>query len=235
MLPLGDGVADRHVMVDEDLLARICDYASVSVKDTVLEIGAGTGNLTEALLGRGCKVIAVEKDDRFYDYLAKAFPRQEKLTLISGDATKMKLPSFTKVVSNLPYSISKKITLHLLNQDFKFAVLVYQREFAEKLTAKPGTQNYKFISALAQSAADLEILEEVPSSAFQPQPNVWSAVVKLTPKKKLGEDYISFLRDLFNHKNKKIRNILSKAPDEFADARPCELSPGELYRLHSLI
>lgn len=235
MLPLGDGVGDRHVMVDEELLARICDYASVSEKDTILEIGAGTGNLTEALLGRGCKVIAVEKDERFYDYLAKAFSKEKKLTLLAGDATKMKLPSFTKVVSNLPYSISRKITERLLSEDFTVAVLVYQREFAEKLTAKPGTENYKFISVLAQSAAELEILEELHSSAFQPQPSVWSAVVKLTPKKKLGEDYISFLRDLFTHKNKKIRNILSKAPDEFADARPCGLSPAGLYRLHSLI
>ena len=64
MLPLGDGLWDRYVMVDEKLIERLCDYAEVSDRDVVLEVGAGTGNLTEALLDRGCSVIGVEREDR---------------------------------------------------------------------------------------------------------------------------------------------------------------------------
>ncbi|MFH1788052.1 MAG: 16S rRNA (adenine(1518)-N(6)/adenine(1519)-N(6))-dimethyltransferase RsmA [Candidatus Altiarchaeota archaeon] len=235
MLPLGDGLGDRHVMVDEELLRRLCDYAQVSGEDTVLEIGAGTGNLTEALLERGCRVVAVEKDARFYDYLAQAFKGEGKLTLLGGDAVKIRLPAFNKVVSNMPYSISRKITERLLGEDFTVAVLVYQREFAQKLAARPGAVNYRFISVLAQSACKIEVLEDIPPEAFRPKPKVRSCAVKLSPGKKLGEDYVVFLKNLFNHKNKKIRNILDEAPAEYAEKKPVEMSSAEFSRLHSLI
>jgi 16S rRNA (adenine1518-N6/adenine1519-N6)-dimethyltransferase len=235
MLPLGDGFGDRHVMVDEDLIGRLCDYAGVSEKDTVLEVGAGTGNLTEALLERGATVVAVEKDARFYEYLVRAFPKEKRLKLICGDATKIRFPRFNKVVSNLPYSISKKMTLRLLDEGFEGAVLVYQREFAQKLTAKPLNETYRFITVLVQSTCRIEVLEEVSPKAFQPQPNVWSAVVRITPQRKLDKEYSTFVQNLFNHKNKKIRNIMEEAPAEYADRKPVELSPDELAGLYSLI
>lgn len=233
MLPLGDGLGDRHIMVDERLLERICDAGKLTSEDTVLEVGAGTGELTERILDKGCRVVAFEKDRRFYSYLETSFKGRGKLTLIGGDALKCELPKFNKVVSNLPYSISKKITIRLLKAGFDLAVLVYQREFAEKLVAKPESDNYRFISALAQSFCDVEISELVRPESFRPQPNVLSAVVVFTPTCEFDEEYVSYLQDLFNHKNKLIRNIVNGYDGEFAGSRPVDLSPNDFKKLYS--
>ncbi len=232
MPPLGDGFGDRHVMVDEALIGRLCEYAGVSDGDRVLEIGAGTGNLTEALLERGATVAAVEKNRRFYEYLLKAFPKEKRLKLVCGDATRMALPSHNKVVSNLPYSISKKITERLIDEGFEKAVLVYQREFARKLVAAPLNTEYRYISVLAQSTCTVEILEDVAPTAFQPQPNVWSSVVRLTPKAASDKGFLAFVKELFNLKNKKLRNIRMDVPKEHADKRPIELSPEQLREVY---
>jgi len=128
-------------MIDEEIIDKICAHAKIRSKDRVLEIGAGTGNLTGKLLETGATVYAVESDPFMYSQLEARFPDSENLHIFHSSALKIEFPSFDKAVSNLPYSISRKITERILMHKFKFGILVYQREFAQKLLAKPEQKN----------------------------------------------------------------------------------------------
>ena len=198
---------DQHFVVDNRLIRRICNYADIDDKDIVLEIGAGTGNLTAELIKRAKFVHAIEKDKKLAETLYDRFRTCRNIEILQDDALKIEFPKFGKIVSNLPYSISRRITVKFIKYEFDRAILLYQKEFVDKLLAKSGTDNYRFISALVQSVADIELLEKVPPTVFQPRPRVWSALIKLVPKKIPDEKYIRFLRTIFNHKNKRISKI----------------------------
>lgn len=219
-------------MVDLELLKRIVGYAGLKESDIVLEIGAGTGNLTEWLVKKSKKIYALEKDPDMCDILRAKFDK--KVAVLEGDVIKLKFPKFDKCVSNVPYSISRKITVKLLKHKFKLGVLVYQKEFAKKLIAEPGTHEYKYVSALVQSVADIETLEDVHPNSFEPVPNVRSSVVRIKPKKIAKPEYIEFIRDLFNYRNKKLKNLVDN-PGDFGSNRPYELTPDELQGLYGLI
>ena len=223
----------HHLMIDEEVIDKICAHAKIRKSDRVLEIGAGTGNLTEKLLKKGATVYAIESDPEMYSQLDAKFSDNENLHTFHSSALKVEFPDFDKVVSNLPYSISRKITERILMQEFKLGILVYQREFAEKLLAKPEQKNYRFISVLAQCCADIEILDSIHPRAFDPAPNVWSSIVGITPRAAATKEFIDFLHSLFNHKNKKVGKLLSGVPGEFKEKRPHNLNPVELLQLYN--
>jgi len=183
----------------------------------VLEIGPGEGALTELLLKR-CSVTAIEKDPAFASLLNKKFP---ELKLINADAIKVAWPPFDKCVSNLPYLISKKFLLKLLRHDFKLAVIVLQREFAEKLAAKTGDRAYGVVSVCAQACCGVELLDRIPRNAFRPQPRVESQIVRLRKKAALDEGFIEFVTKTLQNRNKKM-----------GDKRVRDLSPVELLRIY---
>lgn len=219
-----------NLMIDPWFIDKIITYAEIKPSETVLEIGAGTGNLTEALARKACRVYAIERNMEFCSLLKKKFAGRN-VEIVCGDVLKTRFPKYDKIVSNLPYSISKKITERLLAEGLKYAVLVYQKEFAEKLVAKPGSDNYRFISALAQSCAEIDILDMIPPCAFSPQPKVDSVIVRMRQVMVPEDDYVVFLRNLFNHKNKMLRNLIDvKEMDE--ENRPCDLPPKELRRIY---
>lgn len=216
------------------MLKKICGYAGIKESEIVLEIGAGTGNLTEYLVDKSKFVYAVEKNRGFYSTLKKRFAGLGNIEIINADALKIDLPEFDKVVSNLPYDISRRVTERLLKEKFRLGVLVYQKEFTEKLTAKPKTKSYRFISALTQSCADVEVLDEIPPKAFNPKPRVYSRVVRIKPRIQAEEGYINFLHHLFNQRNKKIKNLIKvKGLEDLQEKRVFELNPTELSKLHS--
>lgn len=224
---------DQHFLVDEKILEKICNYAELKKDERVLEIGAGTGNLTEKILQRRVFVFAIEKDPLLVDKIKTRFSNERNLMLIKGDALKLNFPEFDKVVSSLPFSISRKITEKVLMHKFKLAILVYQEEFAKKLIAKKNSKNYRFISALAQSCAEIEILSKIPNEAFMPIPKVSCVIVKLKQNNVAERNYIDFLHLLFNHRNKKIGQTLkTKLPENFSGKRVFELSPSELIQIY---
>jgi len=218
-------------MVDEELMERICGYASLKSSDCVLEIGAGTGNLTSHLAKHAGRVYAVERDARSCGLLEKRLSGAGKVEIVCADALKTPFQSFDKIVSNLPYEISRKVTERILSEKFGVAVLVFQKEYAEKLTAKPGSDNYRFISALAQFSAGIEVLEIVSPKAFRPEPKVYSAVVRLKQKRIPERGYIDFLHKVFNHRNKKLKKLFP-AMESLRDIRGFELSPEELRKVY---
>ncbi len=215
--------SDRYFMVDERLLGEIVGFAGLCPQDVVLEVGAGSGNLTEYIAEK-CKVIALEKEHDLVGRLRKRFDSNTNVDVIECDALKYVFPPHNKIVSNIPYSISRKLVERFITGGFELAVLVVQREFAEKLCANPGHPNYRMLSALTQSTCSAEILCDIPPEAFEPRPDVTSSVIRLRQSWRPPSAYIPFLNSLFSQKNKKIRNIL-KDPGQFSQLKPLDLPP----------
>ncbi|MFB6119689.1 MAG: 16S ribosomal RNA methyltransferase A [Halobacteriaceae archaeon] len=240
---------DQHFLVDDRVLDRIPTYADVEGQH-VLEIGAGTGALTDRLLADAGHVTAVERDPDFAAFLREEFADERTagaLTVIEGDALDVALPDFDVSVSNLPYSISSEITFRLLPRG-KPLCLMYQREFAERMAADPDTSEYGRLSVAAQHYASVEVVETVPRAAFDPQPRVDSAVVSLTPRtpdyEVDDEDFfLDFVKALFTQRRKTLRNAVRntahisglEAPEAVVEAldeetlsrRPGSLAPAE--------
>lgn len=250
-------------VVDEELLGRMVSYANLSEEDVVLEVGPGIGNLTGLLLKNAGRVIAIERDERLIRVLRERFGDEAKLEIIGGDALKVRTPRFDKIVSNLPYAISSKITFKILNHRFELGVLMYQKEFARRMIAPPGSSDYSRLSVQVFYRARAEILEEVPPSSFLPPPEVDSAVMKIYPREppfdvKDEALFSRTIRAAFQHRRKKVRNALyhsfevifpesktlkserkllidKELPDDLANSRVAELSPEEFGRLADIL
>lgn len=218
---------NKFFMINKGIIREICEYASLNDNDVVLEIGAGNGNLTEEILKTAKNVIAIEMDKNLVKILQNRFYKNinNQLKIIEGDALKVDFSnlSFNKIISNLPYSISRKIILKILTKKFDLAILTVQKEFAEKLIANKG-KNYRAISVLVQSSCDVKILKFVSKEAFYPIPNVDSAIIRLTQKFPLSCSYINFVKNLFSKRNKII----------YKQKRVFELSPDEIFNLWNL-
>lgn len=229
-------------LVDKNIIRIIGDYAEIEEGETVLEIGAGPGNLTKELLSRGANVIAVEKSKEYYDLLSVTL-RDEiengKLNLIHADALDIEFPYFDKIVSNIPYGISSPLTFKLLKYRFSTGIIMYQKEFAKRLVAKPRTKDYSRLSVDLYYFAEAKILRYIPKSCFYPEPEVDSAIVKIIPRKKFNvknEDaFFNLTKTLFSQRRKKIKNILKIENVPFGDRRPEELSPEEIGQISDFI
>ncbi len=202
---------DQHFLVSRKYIETEIEAAGITKNDAVLEIGPGIGTLTEELLKRAKKVIAVELDKNLASILKERFPGNN-FSLIEGDALKVKIPHFDICVSNIPYSISSKVAV-LLGKLAKPAVLMFQKEFADRLVSKPGEKNYSRISVAAQYYFTAQRICTVPKSAYYPEPEVDSAIVKLSPREKkpyVGDEdfFFRIVSDLFTHKNQAARNAL---------------------------
>jgi 16S rRNA (adenine1518-N6/adenine1519-N6)-dimethyltransferase len=208
-------VKGQHFLRDERVLQRIVEYAQVGEKDIVLEIGAGTGNLTRALASKAKQVYAIELDKKLASNLREQFTGTN-VEVIEGNALKLKFPDFNKVVANPPYYISSDLTFKLLHHKFELGVLMYQKEFAERMAASPGSESYGRLSVTAQHYAEIEILEIVPKSAFHPAPEVDSAIVRLKLRKpsyevKDEEFFFKLVTACFTQRRKKIKNAILKS------------------------
>jgi 16S rRNA (adenine1518-N6/adenine1519-N6)-dimethyltransferase len=232
----------QHFLIDQATVSRIADYAELGPEDTVLEIGPGPGNLTAALASRAGRVYAVEIDSELAAQLAGRFSNVE---VIMGDALKAELPRCNKIVSNLPYQISSSLTYRLLSRPFQRAVLMYQWEFARRLKAAPGSEDYGRLAMTAGFFCQIEILEKVSKMAFRPVPQVDSAIVRLLPRPDLpagpAEDLIRLAEGLFNNRRKKVKKGLAalgaRGPDlaeldvDLLEKRPEQLSSDDAASL----
>jgi 16S rRNA (adenine1518-N6/adenine1519-N6)-dimethyltransferase len=239
----------QHFLVDARVAVRHVDHAGIGPSDTVLEIGPGLGVLTRLLAKRSRHVIAIEADRRFAAYVRERLPGVE---VIEGDALAIEWPRFDVMASNLPYRISSPLTFRLLDEPFRRAVLMYQWEFARRMIAKPGTADYSRLTVGVYRRSACEILERVPRNAFQPQPRVDSALVRLEPRPAPfpiadPDRYDAVVDALFQHRRKTVENGLrlgwkavAKSRDALEAALPAvpfrtrrveELSPEDIGRV----
>lgn len=205
----------QNYLIDDFKRKKIINYGNLTKEDTVLEIGPGIGTLTIELAKKAGKVIAIEQDTTIFNILKRRLEKENinNVELINGDAVKVDFPKFNKIVSNLPYQISSPISFKFLNYDFDLAILMYQKEFADRMNGKVGTKQYSRLSAMLYFKADVKFLTKVSPESFIPSPKVDSAVVELKPKEnKINEDdykvYSKVVKALFQHRNKKARNAL---------------------------
>ena len=180
----------QHFLLDLNLCARIARAAGDLGQATVIEVGPGPGGLTRALLEAGAaRVVAVERDGRCVaalEELAAAYgPRLE---VIEGDALETDLaalaPAPRRIVANLPYNVATPLLIGWLKQitDFAGLTLMFQKEVAARLTARPGTKDYGRLSVIVQWLCAVRREFNVASTAFTPPPKVASTVVSLTPR-----------------------------------------------------
>ena len=180
----------QNFILDRQLLARIAAVPGDIAGETVYEVGPGPGGLTRALLEAGAAVIAVERDRRFRPALLELGEEfSGKLELIDADALRIDelatAGSGARVVSNLPYNVGTALLLRWLTADWppwwKSLTLMFQKEVAERIVARPGSGAYGRLSILAQWRSEARIAMQVNRSAFVPPPKVASAVVHITP------------------------------------------------------
>lgn len=206
----------QHILKNPGVSDAIVDKAFLKPTDTVLEVGPGTGNLTVRILEKAKKCICVEVDPRMAAEVTKRVqgtPEQRKLEVLLGDVIKTELPAFDVCISNTPYQISSPLVFKLLSlpNPPRTSVLMFQREFALRLTARPGDALYCRLSVNAQFWAKITHIMKVGKNNFRPPPQVESSVVRIEPKTGKDRPNVSWdewdglLRVCFVRKNKTLR------------------------------
>jgi 16S rRNA (adenine1518-N6/adenine1519-N6)-dimethyltransferase len=232
----------QHMLIDIKILAKVIEASQISENEIVCEGGTGNGILTYELCKYAKSVISFEIDKVLF---ARARARARKqvftlsnLQLLNVDLFKTLDLKFDVFISNLPYSKSKDAFHWLTSQKFDRAILMIQREFADKLQAKPGEKNYRAISVVAQHCFTLQKLFSVNKEAFDPEPSVESVVIKLIPRyQRITRRTIRNLNYIFSQRNKKTSSVAKKfgIKSNFGDTRIDELNSGVLIELADLI
>lgn len=201
----------QHFLVDDAVIQKMIGLAELKKKDTVLEIGAGTGFLTRELQ-KHCKIKAIEFDENLFLLLQEKLDKKN-LELFQGDFLSVDVGAYNKIVSLPPYTISTELVYKILEHGFDLAVLVMQREFLEKLVAMSGFFEYNALSVFTQYRCVPELQGIVSPKSFFPTPNAFSSIIKLTGKYRFGKvkdekKFRFFLHQLFRFKNKNLNNAL---------------------------
>jgi len=200
------------------IVTSIVEKAQLRPTDVVLEIGPGTGNMTVKLLAAAKRVVAVEVDPRMIGEVQKRVqgtPLAQKLSLVLCDVLRYELPFFDVCVANIPYNISSAIVFKLLVHRplFRCAVIMFQEEFALRLSAQPGDKLYCRLSVNCQLLARVSQLIKVGRNNFRPPPKVESRVVRIEPRNPPPPvnflEWDGLVRLCFNRKNKTLRALLT--------------------------
>ena len=221
----------QHFLVSNSIAKSIVDFAKITKNDTVLEIGTGRGILIPFICQAAKNVISVERDQELFLLAQQKYSSFSNLSLKHGDAFEMNV-DFTVLVSNLPYSKSRKAIEWLIQKKFRVAIIMVQKEFAQKLLSKPGTKNHRAISVLANYSAGIEPLMEVSKLNFFPAPKVDSIVLRLTKKHNISKKIIDSINKLFSYRRKTIHNIAKQFRVSIdSNKRLEDLPDGEIIKL----
>ena len=197
----------QHFLVSNKILQIIIDASDITPHDIIFEIGTGTGILLPLLCKKAKKVISVELDQKLYDIAKNKFAHIKNLTLKNHNGFESHY-NFTIFVSNLPYSQSRLAMEWLVQQEFSHAIIMVQKEFANKLTAIG--KHRKAVSILTNYAFEIQHITNVHRSNFLPMPNVDSVLLKLIKKSTIKKNTIRTINKLFSYRRKIISNIFSQ-------------------------
>lgn len=215
----------QNFLLDLNLTGKIARAADDLASSTIVEVGPGPGGLTRALLFNGAaKVIAIERDERCLPALEEISAHYPgRLEIVAADALKADLAALAgrerpvRIVANLPYNIGTELLIRWLAAQewppfYRSMTLMFQREVAERIVAKPGTSAYGRLGVLAGWRTEAKILFDVPRQAFTPPPKVTSSVVQLFPREAPLKADLSALeritRTAFGQRRKMLRQSL---------------------------
>jgi len=205
----------QHFLIRGSILERIAAAVCPAPTPLVIEIGPGRGALTEKLLKRAERVVAIELDSFLVDHLRQKFAGDPRLEIVHADVLATDLAQWgpAPLVGNLPYYITSPILELAMRSNLPRAVFLIQKEVAERLVAQPGSRDYGYLTVQTAMSATARLLFEVKPAAFHPPPKVDSAVVLLEPHHRdWSVDLARLLRFVgrsFEHKRKTIRNNLA--------------------------
>ena len=247
----------QHFLADTRVLERIANSLQLTGTETVIEIGAGRGALTDLLARRAARVVALEVDRALVPILRERYKDQPHVEIVERDILETGLGELAQgefaLVGNVPYYITTPILFQALERPRPTrAVYLVQREVAERAAAAPGSKIYGALSVNVQAVARVEVLFGVPARAFRPPPKVESAVIRITPRADpvVGEaDEAAFramVQEIFGLRRKQMRRVvrtIARLDAETADAhltaaqvdpdaRPETLSPEEFARVY---
>ena len=205
-----DPALDEQQLVALDVIENLIDGAEVNADDTTLEIGSGCGNITVPLAVQSGKVIAVEKNPKFIPLLKERTSKLANVEIIQDDILTSNIPHFTRLVSNLPYSICQAVFIRLIRHDFRKASLIVSASFADIITAKPGDENYSRLSLVSSLFYTIERIHEIPPDSYHPQPGVKTSMITLKPVPASGAPQ-EILRHLIRCDRMKLKNALREA------------------------
>jgi len=251
----------QHFLVDRHALERIADALSPTAADTVVEIGPGRGALTDLLVQRAGRVVAIELDRDLIQHLRDRYASAGHAQIIEADVLDLNLAATAGqsdylLAGNVPYYITTPILFHALDAPRpRRAVFLVQREVAERVAASPGSKTYGALSVNVQAVAHAEVVARVPAGAFRPPPSVESAILRVTPREdpvvssEREDVYRRLVQDAFGLRRKQLRRVVRTNarvnPDtaerilESArvdpEARPETLSPEDFARLLAAI
>jgi 16S rRNA (adenine1518-N6/adenine1519-N6)-dimethyltransferase len=218
----------QNFMIDGNLVRLVAESAGIVRGDLVIEVGPGTGTLTEELLARGARVLAVEIDRDLANHLRNKFSETPEFQLIEGDALdgkhaihpelseviRAKQGATIRLVANLPFNIASPLTIELLIAGVQTLTFTVQKEVAERIVAAPGSKDYGPLSIMAQMLSKPRILRTIPPQAFWPMPKIESALLHLVREDRLNgraREFGIFVQKIFSSRRKTLRNSLLHA------------------------
>jgi 16S rRNA A1518/A1519 N6-dimethyltransferase RsmA/KsgA/DIM1 with predicted DNA glycosylase/AP lyase activity len=204
---------DQVFMRDEEIAEKIVALSGIGKNETVLEVGAGPGNLTKLLAKKAKKVITVEIDRSLENDLRKELKGLKNVEIIFGNALEVienQRLRFDRIVSNPPYAICEPLIKILFRRSFRSAVLTLPWRFVERLTANPEERRFSKLTLFARSFFTTETLLRIPRTAWKPEPSTESMVIRLVPRKPAGRRDI-VTRELALQDDKLLRNALREA------------------------
>lgn len=200
---------DQHFLIDKKIIDDFVNYAMIDKDDHVVEIGPGKGNITEILLNKANKVTVIEKDDRLIPYLLELKKKYSNLEIIHSSVLDTYIPDCDKIITSLPYSIIEPFINKVIKCKFKTLTMIMGSNYIEEVMNKSNNK----LALLTNSFFNVEKLEDIEPSSFEPQPRTKSGIIKLSHIKldKITDKKRFIIRQLFFYRNMKIKNALKEA------------------------
>ncbi len=229
----------QHFLNDRRILGRIADALHLKGGETVLEIGPGRGALTDILVDRAGRLIAIEYDRALADLLRQRYAKRSNVLIAEADVLEVSLGALAGgpyvLIGNVPYYITTPILFHALKAPrAERSVYLVQREVAERLSAAPGTKEYGALTVNVAALARAETLFGVPAGAFVPPPKVDSSVVRITPHATplvtVDEErpFRTLVQNAFGMRRKQMRRVLRSLYAVDADAADVVLESADV-------